>query len=414
MLFQWEGLFMIFDMKIKHIILLILSGMTTYVHAQSDIFNYHKSSIYSVLLKHDNLEYSDEIVEAFRTIPIPDKFNNHNLSKCEFKVPVLEDRGDAEELMRCFIDELLKQNAIGRRLVAKWFNQSKDGSFNVNLLLERGYYNVDATDMALANKSFKTQEGILYDAGEELIANTYVLLNDIQYVDKRKNKEKRMSGAIALAAIPFVGTVAMPIATVLAHDYAGFKVTITSYLYKLEWTPEIANAFYSIYWTDVPDETKRQSFKKEKELFKLSYIGKQTVYESNVSMKGVNNRETQIRKVCTQAIDEAIAKLQKNHNEFRVRTPLLSIMPITASIGMREDVTSDSRYEVLEVSEDSKGKTRYKRIAIIKPIKGKIWDNRYLAEFEDDNKESKLMATEFELVSGSISHPGVLIREIDN
>ena len=405
---------MIFDMRIRHIILFILSGMTACVYAQSDVFNYHKSSIYSVLLKHDNLEYSDEIVEAFRAIPIPDKFNNHNLSKCEFKAAVLEDKGDVEESMRRFIDELLKQNAIGRRLVAKWFNQSKDGSFNVELILERGYYNVDATDIALANKSFKTQEGILYDAGEELIANTYVLVNDIQYSDKRKNREKRMSGAIALGAIPLVGAVAMPIAGVLANDYAGFNVTITSYLYRLEWTPEIANAFYTIYWTDVPNETKRQTFKKEKELFKLSYVGSQTVYESNVSIKGVNNRETQIRKVCTRAIDESIAKLQKKHNEFRVRTPLLSTMPVTASIGMREGVTSDSRYEVLEVFLDKKGKTQYKRIATIKPIKGKIWDNRYLAEFEDDNKESKLMATEFELVSGSISHPGVLIREINN
>ena len=78
---------------------------------------------------------------------------------------------------------------------------------------------------------------------------------------------------------------------------------------------------------------------------------------------------------------------------------------------MKEGVNEESEYEVLEVLEED-GLTKYKRVGIIKPSKGKVWDNRYLAEFEEENENSTLKATEFEKVSGGDFYPGMLIREI--
>ncbi len=66
----------------------------------------------------------------------------------------------------------------------------------------------------------------------------------------------------------------------------------------------------------------------------------------------------------------------------------------------------------MEVSEED-GMTTYKRVGIIKPIKDKIWDNRFLAEFEEENENRVLTATEFEKVSGGDFYPGLLVREID-
>lgn len=379
-----------------------------------DIFHYHKSSVYSIMLKHENQEYCDELVTCFNKIPIPEKFSNHNLSKRIFKAGIQEESDTTSSAnQKPHIDALLKQNAIGRRLVAKWFNHSKAGTFNPNLLLERGYYNVSAEDMALSIKTFGTQQGVIYDAGEELIGHTYVLVNDIRYGDKRSNKEKRMSAAMSLAAIPIVGSFVMPVAGLLAHDYSGFNVTVTSYLYRLNWNQEIANGFYGLYYTETIDSNKKIAFNKEKDLFTLDYIGNYTVHSANSNFKGVNNREEQIRLVCTRAIDKAISQLQKKYPHFRVRTPLSSVSPITAKIGFREDVDENSKFEVLEVGENSTGRTTYKRVAIIKPKKNAIWDNRYLAEFEKDF-DGSITATEFELLSGSIPHEGVLIREIDD
>lgn len=401
----------------KHYILVALLAMVTLNLSSQDVFRYHKSSIYSIMLKHENQEYCDELVACFNKIPIPEKFSNHNLSVRVFKAGILEESDTTNAAnQKTHIDALLKKNAIGRRLVAKWFNYSKAGTFNPQMILDRGYYNVSAEDIALSARTYNGEQGVLYDAGKELIGHTYVLVNDIRYGDKRSAKEKRMSVAIgigtALSVIPFVGQGIMAGAGILTNDYSGFNVTVTSYLYRLKWDKEVENGFYQLYYTATPDAEKKQAFAKDKELFSLEYIGDYTVHSSNSNFKGINGREEQIRKVCTRAIDKAIAQLQKKHPQFRVRTPLSSISPITAQIGLREDVEENSKYEVLEVGETEDGRTTYKRVAVIKPKKGAIWDNRYLAEFDDDYNAA-IKATEFELVSGSIPHDGVLIREID-
>lgn len=385
----------------------------TQVFAQEP-FKYHKASMYSIMLKHENQEYCDEIVEVFKKIPIQDNFYNFNLSNIIFKAGQLEDSDTTRaDNQKPHIDKLLFDNAIGRRLVAKWFNRDKSGIFNTNNIYEKGYYNVSAADIQNALLSIRnSQDEVILNVGEELIGNTYILVNDIRYGDKRKDREKRMSGAIAMGALPIIGLIAQPVAGIMTNDYSGFNVTVTSYLYRLDWNDNIANGFYGNFYTETPDQGKKELFNKEKGLFTLTYLGNYTVHSSNSNLKGVNNREEQIRKVCTRAIDKAIAQLQKAHPEFRVRTPLLSTSPITAHIGIREDITPDSKFEVLEISENAQGVPSYKRVAIIKPQKDRIWDNRYMAEFEE-NKNGMLKATEFELVSGHISQTACLIREID-
>ena len=225
-----------------------------------------------------------------------------------------------------------------------------------------------------------------------------------------------VAGAVATLVVPGASEVidiTTAAAFMTAEKFAGFKVFVTSYLYKLDWNEEIEGTFYNEYYTNKIDINKSSKFNRDKTLFTASYIGKETVYSGITSLKGVNGRDEFFKKVCTRAIDKAIAQLQKQYDEFRVKTPLLSTEPITAKIGIKEDVTEDSRFEVLEVSVEN-GKTAYKRVGVIKPIKGKIWDNRYLAEFEDENKGNNLTATEFEIIRGGDFYPGMLIREINN
>ena len=73
--------------------------------------------------------------------------------------------------------------------------------------------------------------------------------------------------------------------------------------------------------------------------------------------------------------------------------------------------TPDSRYEVLEQQMDKDGRTVYKRMGVIKPVEGKIWDNRYMAA-DDLLEGSDLTNTTFQKVSGGHFYPGMLIREI--
>ena len=87
--------------------------------------------------------------------------------------------------------------------------------------------------------------------------------------------------------------------------------------------------------------------------------------------------------------------------------------PLTAKIGLKEDIDEKTKFEVLETIEDDNGIIRYKRVGIIRPVKGKIWDNRFMAEFEEENEGSTLTVTEFEVVSGSGFYPGMLLRQIN-
>jgi hypothetical protein len=391
-------------------------GAETVKSASPD--RYRRSSLYSILIKHPEKEFCREIAEVFNTIPIPEKFDNHDLNIKAINAPI--GKKPNEKKQKEAISTFLEGNAIGRRLIAKWFNRNKSGAFSMDLVAQRGYYDATVFDIALANKLFRGH-AVLADAGEELIGNTFVLVNDIRYVDKEE------AAAMASFAFTLVATVAdisdsdnsKLIAGVanlgkgISDEIVGFRVNITSYLYRLDWTDDIANTFYMDYYMDsaAVDPAKKAAFDKEKNLFTMTYIGAQTVHSGKTSLRGVSAREDMIKKVCTRAIDEAIVQLQRTHDEFKVKTPLLNTEPLTANIGRKEGVAEDSRFEVLEYVQDEKGRLRYKRIGVIAPVHGKIWDNRYLS-VEEQSAGSELTVTEFKKVSGGKLEMGMLIREI--
>ena len=84
---------------------------------------------------------------------------------------------------------------------------------------------------------------------------------------------------------------------------------------------------------------------------------------------------------------------------------------VVAKIGLKEGVSEKSKYEVLERIESEDGTTKYKKVGEIKPVKNKIWDNRYMA-LEDGAPNSELGGTTFKVTNGRNLYPGLLIREI--
>ena len=182
----------------------------------------------------------------------------------------------------------------------------------------------------------------------------------------------------------------------------------------MEWNDELANEFYvNQYASDVNDSIKSQNFENARKNYSLQYVGKVESKGSTTSFLGINEDQpvVMIRKACQRAIDENIVDLQTQYEEFRTNTPLVSVEPLTAYIGMKEGVSEDSRFEVLEQVEVSDGKYEYKRVGEIKPVKNMIWDNRYMAK-EESAPFSSLGKTTFVAVSGKDFVKGMLIREI--
>ena len=188
-------------MRPRNLILLsIACGICHYSKAQSqDYDKYHRSSLYSILLKHPEKEFCNEMVEAFRAIPIPDKYNNHDLKIKVMEAPILKSltKAEIEGAYREAIEKILARNKIGGRLVEKWFNRDKKtGTFDMNIVAERGYYDASILDVKEAMASIRGT-ALLADAGEELLSHTYVIVNDIRYADKETAKTAIAGGLMA-------------------------------------------------------------------------------------------------------------------------------------------------------------------------------------------------------------------------
>ena len=417
--------------------------------SEETIQKYRRSSLYSVLVKHPTFKYGEQIDTAFMSMPTPDKFNNHDLDIKSFESSASKQKkaGDYKtsvnmEDIRKFVEE----NNIAREMIAKWFcRDSVTGGFDMELIRERGHYDASQADIKIAEKS-ALGKAVLADAGEELIGKTFLLVNDITFVDKGEKSAKaggwmRALGAVATAATGQDFSSVTDATASLVNEIDGFTVNITSYLYRLDWNDEIAGTFYVEHWFDPehPDADRRAAFD-TCSLFGLTYVGTSTASAANLSSKSFSaaSKEAQILRVCTRAIDKSIVQLQRDYDEFKVNVPLYKINEdgtVDVQIGLKEGINPKSQFDVLMPVEDETGRTTYEKIGKLQPIEGRIWDNRFGADelaaelaADKDSKKSKksteeeseeapgnvtLTASTFRVLSGANRIvPGCLVREV--
>lgn len=173
--------------------------------------------------------------------------------------------------------------------------------------------------------------------------------------------------------------------------------------------------FYKEQYAGKADPAKRDNFNKARENYKLKYVGKVESRGGTTSFMGIKEDDPilMVRKACRRAIDENLVDLQRNYVEFRSKTPLLTTEPLTAYIGMKEGLTPNVKFEVLEAVEDTDGSISYERVGVVQPISGMIWDNRFMAT-EEGSTGSNLKFTTFRAISGKNFTPGMLLREMSN
>ncbi|MDE7125371.1 MAG: hypothetical protein K2O12_02690, partial [Muribaculaceae bacterium] len=287
---------------------------------------YNRSSVYSILLNHTEQRFGNEIKEQFINIPVPDQYNSHDLN-----IKVINVSGKGEFLDS--IDAFIENNHIASRMVAKWFDRDiLSGACSMDLVKQRGIYNASELDRELAARSARGM-AMLADAGEELIGHSFLLVNEIKYVDKSK-----ASGAVG-AGLKIFGALAggflgrgvgdlFDTAGDMVASIKGFKVKITTHLYQLVWDEEAQGTFYRLCYTEVPDEDKKIAFENNRKAFRLSYVGRVESAGSNTSFMGINEQEPllMVRKACQRAIDENIVDLQKNYDCFRVKAPVMEVI----------------------------------------------------------------------------------------
>ena len=413
--------------------------------AQSNM-EYRRNSLATMLVYHPEDEFGGEIYKAFDSLPIPDKYDDHTVSNMRVIDNSLiwgvqrRDSGyykatyghalTAAELKANALhtEQLLNDNEMAKRMVAIWFgfsgNTVADATFNTELIQTRGQYNANDVDVALA---LQTTRGLvmLSDAGEELLHNTYVLVNDITYVTA---EQEAQAAKVAMGVIGGIfdaltgGSAGQDVAKLsgaIADSFTGFKVKTHSYLYQLEWNDSIAAIFYQFHYTGIPDSAKVQAFLDDKTTYRLKYVAHEYEFDKKSVLKGKYERTELVRTICARSMDKNIVALAKQYEDFKVKTPVYSVLTnergkiegYAAKIGMKEGIQDGSKFQVVQRVQDTEtGKTTYKYIATVKAKKGCIWDNRYNAVLEEADGAT-LPYTTFTKVSGGEILPGMLLIE---
>lgn len=407
--------------------------------------NYRRNALATMLVFHPEDEFGINIYEAFDSLPLPDKYDDQNIGMrvIDNSQIVGVQRNDTGfykatyghplttiEIQRnaVAIENLLNKARVGQRLVSKWFNfqgeSLDDAFFDTRLIQERGQYNASDVDVAVA---MQTVRGVaaLSDAGEELISQTFVLVNDITYVTAEQEAEVAKATLSVLGSIVdalFGGDTGKNLASTagaIADSFTGFKVKTHSYLYQLDWNDSIANIFYTYYYTSKPDTAKISAYLENPALFRVRYVAHEYEFDKKSTLKGQYERSELVKTICARSMDKNIVALAKQYEDFKVKTPVYSVLHndngkikgYTAKIGMKEGISEKSKFQVVQRIIDPKtDKTTYKYVATVKPIKGKVWDNRYNAVIEQ-GQGSDLSYTTFKKTSGGEILPGMLLIE---
>lgn len=407
--------------------------------------DYRRSSLHTILMEAEDFPNKEIVLNAYYNAEFPDKYNNHDIGERSFnpndyklteqeRIDAGTNKTGAGKMVSSFtsnltagivdsvaadypiiIDKYLKEKEIAKKLVAKWFNRQEDGTFDTQLLAQRGQYDASALKVSEAMGSARG-ESLLSDAGSELIDKTFLTVSRVTFVSN-----EAVAQVIYLAALEAAKE--LPMGQALANKAAekiydktkeGYSVWTTTYLYKLKWNDSIEAAFYDELWiNDQSNDPAKKAAFDNSELFELEFIGDEKS-SSLVTFSLKKRTEEQIISLSTvRNVDAVYAKLQKKYDVFKPMVPLLTGNPITAKIGMKEGLEGGDKFEVLQIVIDPEtGLRSYDKVGTINVDKKLIWDNRFnlMEDAEDLSTESSLDRTTFK--GGKKFLPGMLIKQI--
>lgn len=381
--------------------------------------DFRRSSLCLLLVTSQGDEYAKAIEEQFMAMPMPARYNGLNTD-----VRVLNIKKKATEKR---ISKALEDSQVAKQLVGKWFNRDYQGRMNMNRIHEWGGYNATFADLKRAENTVRGT-AMLSDEGEELIKNTFVMVCDISYYDRKS------TGILLAALFQSLGTVAGnytndqqlkkqykelgTTAATASLDIAGFSVNIVSYLYRLEWNDKLRDKMYGSYWIDettplAEANQRKAAFDSDRTSFNLEFLGQ---YRSNagktVSESATPDMKLVVREVCADAVDNSINNLAKMFPVFKAKTPFYCENgQIYAYIGTKEGMTAKSKFEIIETEKTKDNGIKYNKVGEVRPTN--VWDNKGIY-IMNDSIEQLYKGTQFQQKSGrkDICDQGLMLREM--
>ena len=363
--------------------------------------------------------------KIFASIPIPNQFNEHNLGtrvidfdilsanltendkeaaakdgfqgkkKSKFNVGNIakstagistegsEINASFDEVAPAVMHRYFKDNNVAELVVARWYDYAPDASdhWGLGTVMDRGTYNFSDVDLQNAANDPAVRTKIDQTAFD-MIGNTFIMVTNLRFRSYQAIVAESQGAVTAIGGSKLGGLASLAGAAASAAAGDGYTVQAVSSLYHLVWNEDINQRFA----VDIVEKNATLEDLIEAGFCKLEYLGTEksssNIRQSLFSEKPISDL---VQRATARAIDEAIIKLQNNHEQFRTALPIIGgdgNGTIYARIGTKEGLNEKDEYEILEKQEDSKGHTFYKSVGTVKPIKGKIWNNAFGASEE--------------------------------
>ena len=348
---------------------------------------YTRNSITLLVLDYGDSPYMDH----FRTpgrLNVPEKFDDNNLNytllPANFTRSQMIDHSKSvvagityiakSNMNDDFIEPLfglVKSYKIPNAIIAKEFNRQPDGSFNMDVIAQRGLYNADVTDYQKAQATMR-KDNALKDQGEQLLNNSYILVFDFKQV---KTMTEVYNAMDAVSEKPVVRT------------QNGYKANGNAYLYRIDFNDSVYNTFLQSMWIDNnTDPVVRQARIK---LFDNNIFPVQRIaiipFETNalqynadqgvLAPKVQKNSEQLFADLISNTLNGTVTSIEKLNDQFRVKAQITSVHPIGVKIGTKEGLKLDQRYFVFESRLGPRGNQYSKRMGVIRSKK--VVNNSY-------------------------------------
>lgn len=403
---------------------------------------YRRSSLCLILLTHRDKKYAAAMERVFRNFPLPARYNEHNIS--DIRVISVQGKQSKSD-----IDRLLSSNNIAQKIVARWFNRNAyTGRMNMDLIHERGGYGAFYADY-LRSQSNVRGTAMLRDEGIELLQSTFVLVCDMDYIDKKKGAfwAALGTGVLTIGAATMAtinqqqaynayyqgnynearrkqnaanqwnaGASLGAAATTVVADIGGFRVKMNAYLYKLRWDDSMTQTMYRDYWCDNQtsySEAKEKKIKFDNALFTLDYVGEYKAKSSKTILRSWNNEDQVILDVCQRCVNKGMKELAKTFPIFKPRTPFyFEGSTVYSHIGTKEEVSYGKKYEIVQPYKDSRGQICYKRVGTAEA--GTPWNNREIRfdQYFDNEAKGTIFYCKKKKASVDLHMPGLQLREL--
>jgi hypothetical protein len=435
-------------MKKNLLLTLVFLVSITSAFSQDKTTKYRRSNLTMVLVEDNDLGKEKQmVINSYNANPFPDKYNNHvindkNFSTTELKltddeykkagfyldtlktaidfikakakifnkirplnaegtIAVLEPT--KEQLTKLYIDKYIKEKKVAKQVVASWFNRSTDGKdMDYKLWKIRAAYSAAEHEKVDESKD-EVIKKLIKDT--DVIGNSFIVFNKMEFYENEPVARFIRDAAKTEINKSLAGSPEFMLKKALEktdklYDLTkeGYTVKCNTYLYQLDWNENTAQKTKDYFFNNNLIE-KRAAIWDTTDIYKLKFVGK--TVSGSIVVGGKKTLQEVIDLQVKRTLDNAMAKLQKENVVFRPVSPLMSVNPITAQIGLKEGVEHGQKYEILMSKDNEMGIPIWKSIGKIQVDKKiPIWDNRLGAEPTKDASGAIIETPKFTTFKG--------------